>query len=464
MLKNKLILVIIFIAFLVIVNPTKGFTSEKIGINEVLSSALEDNRTLLAAEQRLSAAEKENEAAEAVMNYNLSGQISWQDEELTEDGNLFSSINYSKFLAESSGIGAQLDKAELKLLAAQIEYAKVREEVLLNVIKQYYNLLKLQKLEQTQKAVVEEAKSLYLDAQQRYQDSLINKADLLRMEINLDKSQQALKSIENNKITAQEQFSRLTGIEKEKLILKEDELIGKNSNFSFAKEALLESALKNRSDYNIQLLNLELIKADITYLKSEQLPVFSIGGEYIHDDGKVEATLNSKYQLNLKSSFDTAEKDEIYISLKDLQLLDESEWKVTVALSYEFSDGGQKEAEIEAAKASLKEKEINLEDLKAEIAIELSQLLRELDEKEENIKTAEKNNRKAELEYQSALNRYKKGAIIESEVISAQKMLVEAESEAVLAEYEYQLKKAELLAALEKIYSSFRAEKLGGDI
>ena len=464
MLKNKLIVIIVLIAFLVVFSPTKGFTADKVGINESLNSALENNRALLAAEQKLTAAEKENEAAEAVMNYNLSGQISWQDEELTEEGNFFSSINYSKFLAESAGIAAKLDKAELKLLAAQIEFEKMREEVLLNVIRQYYNLLKLQKLEHKQKAVVEEAKSLYLNAQQRYQDSLINKADLLRMEINLDKSRQTLKSLENNKTTAEEQFIRLTGIKKNNLILKEEKLISETSDFSYDKKSLLKAALKNRSDYNIQLLNTELINADIKYLKSEQKPVFSIGGEYVHDDGKVEASLNSKYQLNIKSSFDTVEKDESYISLKNLQLLEESEWKVTAALSYQFSDGGQKDAEIEAAAASLQESKIKLEDLKFEIEIKLSQLLRELDVKRENIKTAEKNNQKAELEYQSVLNRYKKGAVIESEVISAQKMLIEAETESVLAEYEYQLKKAELLAVLEKIYSSLNAEKLGGDI
>ncbi len=462
MLKNKLIVIIVLVAFLVVFSPTKGFTADKVGINEAINLALENNRTLLAAEQKLTAAEKGNEAAESVMNYNLSGQISWQDEELTEDGNLFSSINYSKFLAESAGIGAKLDKAELKLLAAQIEFEKLRKEVLLNVIEQYYNLLKLQKLEHKQKAVVEEAESLYFNAQQRYQDSLIKKADLLRMEINLDKSRQALKSLENNKTTAEAQFMRLTGIEKNNLILKEDKLI--SDSYELNIKSLLKAALKNRSDYNIQLLNTELINADIKYLKSEQKPVFSIGGEYVHDDGKVEASVNSKYQLNLKGSFDTVKKNETYIALKNLQLLEESEWKVTAALSYQFSDGGQKEAEIEAAAARLRESKIKLEDLKSEIEIEISQLLRELDEKRESIKIADKNHHKAELEYQSVVNRYNKGAVIESEVVSAHKLLFEAETESILAEYHYHLKKAELLAALEKIYSSFKAEKLGGDI
>ncbi|MGM0603367.1 MAG: TolC family protein [Bacillota bacterium] len=461
---NKLTNIIIMVILTVMIAVPAVLAEEKIELNTALNSALENNRILSAAEEKLKAAVKQNTAAESIMNSKLRGELAWKDEELSEDGNIFTTLNYSKFLAKSKGTAALLDSAELKLITAQLEYNNLRDKVLADVIKQYYNLLKLQKLVEKQEAAVEEAEALYKDARLRYQDSLITRSDFLHMEINLDKKRQALKSLENSVLTSQDQFKRLTGIQNEKIILKEEKIFKNEIDFPFIKKELLKIALNNRSDFQIQQLNSDLIKADINYIKSEEDPVFSVGGEYIYDDGKVEASVNSKYQLNLDTTFDTAEKDEMFISLKDMQLLEESEWKITAAVSYEFSDGGKKDAEIEAAEANLNENKIKLEDLEKEIEIEISQLVRKLEENRENIEIAEKNFKKAELEFQSTKNRYDKGAVTASDLISAQKLLIDAESETVEAEYEYQLKITELLAAVQNIYESFSDEKLGGDM
>lgn len=438
-------------------------SAAEIDLNTTLESALENNNTLQAAREKLKAAEMQKEAAETIMNSKLKGELSWRDEELTEAGDIFTTIEYSKFLAESSGTKAQLDKADLKYYIAELEFNKKREEVLENVIKQYYNLLKIKSLISNQKQAVKEAEAIYQDAKKRFADNLITKAELLRMEINLDKNKEKLKSIESDKIKAREQFVLLTGIDTEQLSLKYNNLISAQSDFYFKKDKLLNLAYQNRSDYQIQQLNSDLIETDIQYLKAEADPVFSLGGEYLFEDGRIKSSFNSKYQFNLSGSADTREQDEKYISLKDLQLLDESEWKLTASLSYEFSDGGQNKAEIKAAEAGIKESEINLDNLESEIKIKLSSLLRELELTKNNLKTAVKNFKRAELEYQSTKNRYQKGAVIESELISAQKLLSDAEKDLTTAKYAVQLQKTEVLAAVENIYKSFRAGILGGD-
>jgi outer membrane protein TolC len=438
-------------------------SAAEIYLNTVLESALENNNTLQAAREKLKAAEMQKESAETIMNSKLKGEISWQEEELTDDGDIFTTIEYSKFLTESLGIGAQLEKAELKYYIAELEFNKKREEVLENVIKQYYNLLKIEALFSNQKQAVKEAEAIYQDAEKRFADNLITEAELLRMEINLDKNREKLQSIESDKIKASEQFSLLTGIDTDQLNLKDNNLINAQSNPYFKKDKLLELAYQNRTDYQIQQLNSDLIKADIQYLKAETDPVFSLGGEYLFEDGRIKTSLNSKYQFNLSGSADTRDQDEKYISLKDLQLLDESEWKVTAALSYEFSDGGQNKADIKAAEAEIKASEINLENLESEIRIELSSLLRELELTELNLETAAKNLKRAELEYQSTKNRYQMGAVIESYLISVQRLLSDAETDLTAAKYAVQLKKTEVLAAVENIYKSFTAGVLGGD-
>ena len=457
---NKIILSLLLAVSLLL--PLSASAVE-IDLNTALEAALENNNSLQAAREKLKAAEMQKKSADSIMNSKLKGELSWRDEELTDAGDIFTKIEYSKFLAESSGTEAQLDKSELKYYIAELEFNKKREEILENVIKQYYNLLKIESLVSSQKQAVKEAEAIYQDAKKRFADNLITKADLLRMEIYLDKNKEKLQRIEGDRIKAREKFALLTDIDTDQLSLKNNNLISAQSNLQFKKDDLFELAYQNRTDYQIQQLNSDLIKKDIQYLKADADPVFSMGGEYLFEDGRIETSLNSKYQFKLSGSADTREQDEKYISIKNLQLLDESEWKVTAVLSYEFSDGGQTKAEIKAAEAGIKESEINLDNLKSEIRIEISSLLRELELTETKLKTAAKNLKKAELEYQNTKSRYQKGAVIESELISAQKLLSDAERDLTAAEYAVQLQKTEVLAAVENIYKSFRLGILGGD-
>ena len=461
--KTNRIIISLLLAVSLLLPLNSSVYAAEIGLNTALESALENNNTLQAAREKLKAAEMQKKSAETIMNSKLTGELSWQDEELTEDGDIFTTIEYSKFLAESSGTEAQLDKADLKYYIAELEFNKKREEVLESVIKQYYNLLKIEALVSNQKQAVKEAEAIYQDAEKRFADNLITEAELLRMEINLDKNKEKLQSIESDRIKANEQFSLVTGIDTDQLNLKDNNLINAQSDLYFKKNELLELAYQNRTDYQIQQLNSDLIKTDIQYLKAEDDPVFSLGGEYLFEDGRIKTSLNSKYQFNLSGSADTRDQDEKYISLKDLQLLDESEWKVTAALSYEFSDGGQNKADVKAAEAGIKASEINLDNLESEIRIELSSLLRELELTEISLETAAKNLKRAELEYQSTKNRYQMGAVIESDLISAQRLLSDAKTDLTAAKYAVQLKKTEVLAAVENIYKSFTAGVLGGD-
>jgi outer membrane protein TolC len=465
MLSNKIFILIIIFLFAFSISSAL-VSAEEIDLKTALESALENNSSILAAEEKLKAAENKKAAAESIMNSKLRGEIAWQDEEITDEGNFVSSLTYSKLFAESKGTKAKLNQAELDFLIANLEYQKIRDEILHNVIKQYYLLLKIQKLIEKQETGLKEAKALYKDAELRFEDSLLTEAGLLRLEINLDKSRQALKQLNNQYQTASEQFKRMTGISsaennlkvEEEVIFSEKEIREDNADIFW------DAALNNRSDYLIQILSSDNIESSIDYLESEKRPTFTLGGEYNFEDGKVEAAVNSDYQLNVSTRLDTIEKEEMYISLADMQLFEESEWKITAAVSYEFSDGGKKNAEIKSAQANLNENEIKIKDLEEEIKILINAKLRELAESRERIEIAAKNLKRAELEYKSTEKRFKQGAVTESALISAQSLLEEAETENIEAKYSYELKKAELLSEMQIIYKELINEQSGGDL
>jgi len=465
MMSNKIFILIII--FLIAFSISSDLVyAEEIGLKKALESALENSSSILAAEEKLKAAENKKAAAESIMNSKIRGEIARQNEELTDGGNFISSINYSKLFAESKGTKAKLKQAELDFHIANLEYQKLRDEILHNVIKQYYSLLKIQKLIEKEEMGLKEAEILYKDAVLRFEDSLLTEAGLLRLKINLDKSKQKLKNLNNQYQTNIEQFKRLTGISaaennlkfEEKVIFSEKEI--KEDN----KDIFVEAALNNRSDYLIQILSSDIIKSSIDYLESEKGSTFTLSGEYNFEDGRVEAAVNSDYQFNLKTQLNTIEKEEMYISLAEMQLYEESEWKITAAFSYEFSDGGKKKAEIAAAEANLNANQIKIRDLKDEIEIIINAKLRELAESRAGIETTLKNLKRAELEYQSTQKRFKAGAVTESALISARSLLKEAETDKIEAEYNYELKKAELLLEMQIIYKEFINLQSGGGL
>jgi outer membrane protein TolC len=428
----------------------------------VLQAALKNNSSLQSAEEKLKAAEAENKSAHSILNSKISGELAWQDEELSDEGDFITSLNYSKLIAKSKGTKAQLEAADIKLIQAGLDYSQSRDQILKQVIQQYYILLKNQELIAKQELRIKEAEALYEDAVLRYEDSFLTKAGLLELEINLDKSRQNLENLQNEKNTNQEKLTRLSGLKTEKLNIIAEKLPIEEYNLNDSQD-ILKLALNNRSDYQKALLNSNILEMNINYLESGKSPDLSLKGEYNFDDGKVETSFNSDYQLNLKTSLDTIDREQMYISVKDMQLFEESEWKVIAAVSYEFSDGGRKEADIKAVESNLRANEIRTADLENEIEIKIKEELRNLASNRNRIIIARKYLKKARLEYQSTENRFRQGAVTESAVISARRLLKEAESEKIEAQYDYEINMAELLAEMQIIYQKLVNSETGGD-
>ena len=471
MLKNKIITValiflMIFTFFSFSIEDLKA--AEKLELATALEMSLENNRNLEAARNKLIQAEKQSEAAKSIMNSKLFAETAWQSEELNQSGDFIAALNYQKLLAQSKGTKAILQKAELELLIAKLNFDKNREEVLYNLIKQYYAILSINEKIASQKVIIEEAESLYADAKARYKDGLLTEAALLELEINLDKSLEVLNSLKNEQQRAKEHLARLTAYDGNDFEVQPPE---KRFALKETEDELLANALNNRSDYLTQGLEREILKSEIAYLDSEKRANLNLRGEYLFEDGRIEAAFNDNYQLSLKGSFDTIDKElvdrDILQSQEAIKLVDnlseESEWKVTASISYEFSDGGRKKAESEALEAAYNALHLKIEDLEEEIKIEIKHLENKIKESEQKLLTAEKNLEKSRLQYQSSKKRFEQGAINQSQLISSQRLYREAEDNKINADYNLSLTKLELLAYLEIIYQENFSQQSGGD-
>lgn len=471
MLKNKIIraVLIILIIFSSLFFAYENLKAAQIlELDTALEMALKNNRNLEAARNKVIQAEKQSQAAKSIMNSKLFAESAWQSEELNQSGDFIASLNYQKLLAQSKGTKAILEQAELELLIAKLIFDKNREEVLHNLIKQYYAILSINEKIASQKVIIEEAESLYADAKARYKDGLLTEAGLLEFEINLDKSLEVLNSLKNEQQRSKEHLARLTAYDGIDFEVRPPE---KEFALRETEEELLAKALNNRSDYLTQGLEREILKSEIAYLDSEKRANLNLRGEYVFEDGRIEAAFNDNYQLSLKGLFDTIDKElvdrDILQSQEAIKLVDnlseESEWKVTASISYEFSDGGRKKAESEALAAAYNALHLKMEDLEAEFKIEIRHLENKIREAEEKLLTAEKNLEKSRLEYQSSKNRFEQGAINQSELISSQRLFRESEDNKIKADYNLSLTKLELLAYLEIIYQENFVQQSGGD-
>ncbi|SDL22873.1 TolC family protein [Halarsenatibacter silvermanii] len=426
----------------------------KLELETALARAEKSDDELEAARHQLEAAKQRKLSSETILNPKIEGEMGWQKSEKGEsEGELAGTINYSNILAESRTISTQLDIAELSYEKARLNYRENRNEILQVVAEKYYSLLEIKEQIASQEQRITQLESLYQEAEEQYEDDMLTEAGLLEIEFELETAQQHLKKLEDRARTERKLLSRRVDIDPNQLELKSPE------NFSLIEEMnlklkdledsseLIQKALNYRSDFQNQLLAARLAEKEAKYISSQKDPDLILSGEYNFNDGsRGQASLDSNYELSMQGHLTTEDV------LED-PFEEKNDWEITAGISYEFSDGGRRKADIAEADAEEKEHEIRADYLAESIEIEIESLLYDISRHRTDVEIAATNLERAELEYNSALTRWQKEAITESELLAARSLLAEAEMEKINLEYELGRKKIELLGAMQKIYS-----------
>lgn len=288
------------------------------------------------------------------------------------------------------GTNSYYTLAGRKIYDEQIAIARTlqsnKRSLIYSVTAAYYGLIGAQRSIQIAENAVDESQRLLKAAQTKKEEGLVAKIDVIRAEVQLASTQANLVSARRNFETLTDSFVNLLGLE-----LGTPLTVDTSINYTVRTinlDSAINLAMENRTDYRSAELSLALARITFKITKRNLLP---------------EVNLNASYgRSNSGGGF------------SDLFHLNNSSWAASLSWSVPFWQDrtSLKESYIQEAARQIID-EINLEDTKRSIALEVRQAITSVLEAEENLQiigksvtAAEESLRLAKLSYEEALVSY----------------------------------------------------------
>ncbi|MBN1104836.1 MAG: TolC family protein [Deltaproteobacteria bacterium] len=310
--------------------------------------------------------------------------------------------------------------AKLGVDRSEMELELEKLDLVLQAKESYFNILRADKGVEVGRMDVESRESHVEVAKNFYDVGIIPINDLLKAEVELANSRQALVKVENAAALVRASFNRLLArpvnlpVEVEPMWTYVPETV----DFDQA----MNRAVQQRPE--IRLVDLAIQQADqqIRLAKSKFYPEVSFVFDYIK------------------------EGDQWDVSGDDFH--DPDRWQATALLSWTFWEWGKTVSAAREKLSARKQLMINKAGLVDGVSLEIRQAALELDQTEKNIPTTKKAVEQAEENLRVNQERYKAQVTTMTEVLDAQTLLTQARVNYYTALIEHQVAKARLQRAM----------------
>jgi len=312
----------------------------------------------------------------------------------------------------------EVEQSKQNLLVAQANLQKVKQDLVLEVIKSFYDVLRAEYLAKVSEEALNLAKEHLQMTQEMVSAGTAASVDILPLEVEVANNNLALiKSVNQIKL-AKSTLKRAIGLSTLEDIKVAEPLV-KPLEGEFELNQLLTDAYNLRPELVEIESRIRFDELAVRINKLKHISTFDISGNY---------------------------NREIYTSLTPRP----EYWSVNARVVLPLFDGGYIKGAITSAEADLNNLKAQREQLKQDIGFEVEQAYLKLNEAKELIKATEKNVEEAELSLKSAEERYKEGVAIIIEVIEAQTKLATAKVNHIQSLYDYNIALANLKRAIGK--------------
>ena len=347
--------------------------------------------------------------------YDLSGSLSLEQ----------AIFNYAAF----KGVNIGKNYLELK----KIDHEKVKEEVLSNVYTVYYQALLVTEQEKIVRELAQMTDSLYNDTKKYYSQGLIDEVELLKVELEKNKSVSVVSNIEKMKTIVKERFKQVVGIEKNEKVSFSNVLKGEFDEAEI-KSLFSENGtpISKLSDYQKIGLGIEILNELEGVNKSEYLPkLFFIGG--------INLTAGAN---TLGEIFKVSERwfPGYYVGLK---------------LSLNVFDGLKREAEIRKTRYTKMQSEIEKEKYETSVSIQIGNLRSELENAYNEYKDVLQNVELSKKIFAITKKKFKNGVASVSNILQTKSTLNQVKLDSQTKLFSLLIKRVELLKTLGKLKSNY---------
>lgn len=290
-------------------------------------------------------------------------------------------LNYNQPLFTYNRLKLQLKELELSYENANISYAMQRLNLERNVTQFFYNVYMSQMNLTIAREELENTQRSYEIIKNKVDAGLAAREELYQAELNLATANSGLQNSQVNFENAKDQLKMYLGIDlfEDILVYADVEAVPVPVDLDKA----IQSGLTSRMELRQREIEVETTQFDMIRTKSlnEFSGSMNLAFGFIGDN------------KNLGQIFDQPTKNP----------------QVQLSFNIPLFDWGERKARIQAQEATMKSAELNLDEQKKQIIIDIRQVFRNLQNQLNQIEIARQSERNAQLTYEINLERYQNG-------------------------------------------------------
>jgi len=334
----------------------------------------------------------------------LINDFSWQDASNKTSGGKNTSFNHNLSLQIEQPLFTynrtkmQLEELEFALENAKISYAMQQLSIEKSVTTQFYDVYQKQKDLNTARDEYSNQKQNYDIISNKVDAGLVAKEELFQAEVNLATSESSVFSQEITFENAKDQFKLLLGIS-----LDEDIAVLPNTDI-VPIEVHPDEAVKHALEQRMELRQKEI---------TLEQDVFNI----------IRAKAENEFKGNISARIGLEALGDKVNNMYDNPTNNE---RVGVTLTIPIFDWGAKKARVKSSQLAMESNEIDFEEEKKNITIEVRQICRNLPTLVRQIEIKKKSIENAERTYEINLEKYRNGNLTGMELQQYQKQLTDA--------------------------------------
>lgn len=314
--------------------------------------------------------------------------------------------------------------AKLNLNASEQDYSKEGNEAAFNIYSAYWNYYKTDEINKVVAQSLQQMENHLKDTKSFFENGLISKNDMLKLEVQYSNTKLLLIEAENNLELARIAFNKAIGIE----LTSQTKVAASEQSYNYEKYQLadiIDEAINNRKELKSLAYRFEASKEGVSAAKSNWLPSIYLTGNY--------------YYSNPNPRFQPA-KDEF-----------NSNWDVGVTLSWDVWNWGLTASQVSQAEQTKIQLETNLDQLKENIQMEVYSNYLNLIKTEEKVKVNKEALDQSFENYRITSEKYNTQLATSTELIDAETLKLQAETNLKTAEVDFQIAKVKLEKSLGRV-------------
>jgi outer membrane protein len=299
---------------------------------------------------------------------------------------------------------------------AELTLKRLNQQVIFQVTKVYFEILRAKKAELIAEESLAQAKSHLSMAKSFFKQAIVDKNDVLRAELRVAEIEHSLIRANNFVELATAGFNMVLGIDphyRTEIAVREDV-----PPFRTTLAGSLELATANRHEFSLIKKKVEFEKEGLTVARSAHYPRIYVAGGYNR--------LEDDYQLH-----------------KDV-------WMGEVGIQVDLFSGGKASADVRAARKTIRKAEETAREVCDEIGFQVKSAYLAVTEAQKRIEVMEKAVEQAKENLRLMNNKYKQNVVTSTDVVDAEALLTRAQNDYYNAIYDYNIAMAQLENAIGK--------------